>query len=246
MNIVILAAGRSKRFLDHGIDIPKPFVPIGDMCILDYVVKNVYNKNDNIYIVVLGKDKKFIENTHFFISKRKNINVYYRDSVSLGPADTASQLILDSDICRSKPLLVINCDQYIFDFDVNTFKTFCDMYEPIGVIGTYTSTEPHNSYVLVGNDGRSVISVKEKVVISNVATNGLHYWKSADYFLMSKAEMESNNDFVNGELYIAPTYNYLVNRLYNIIIYHFNMHFPLGTIKDVEYFRFHKLWKHIK
>jgi hypothetical protein len=79
--------------------------------------------------------------------------------------------------------------------------------------------------------------VKEKIVISNIATNGLHYWKFGKYFVDSAEEMIRGNDRYNGEFYIAPTYNYLINKGKKILPYFFNLHFPIGIPEDLEKYK---------
>jgi hypothetical protein len=132
-----------------------------------------------------------------------------------------------------KELIIPNCDQIIKDWDQELFLSFARKFD--GVLGCFISSSPKNSYVKL-DDGSFVTEVKEKEVISNIATNGLHYWKKARYFFESYEEMVSNNDRTNGEFYVAPTYNYLIEKKYKIGVYLFNQHFPLGTPEDLKKF----------
>ena len=79
-----------------------------------------------------------------------------------------------------------------------------------------------------------MVEVKEKIVISNLATNGLHYWKHGKYFVKSAEEMIAQNDRYNGEFYVAPTYNYLIKDGKKVLPYFFNLHFPIGVPEDLE------------
>jgi dTDP-glucose pyrophosphorylase len=79
--------------------------------------------------------------------------------------------------------------------------------------------------------------VKEKEVISNVATNGFHWWKKGVFFVESVNQMKRNKDNVNGEYYVAPSYNYMIQRGMKVMPYAFNMHYPIGTPKDYETYK---------
>ena len=75
-------------------------------------------------------------------------------------------------------------------------------------------------------DYKEVIDVKEKIVISNVATNGLHFWSNGINFIKNAYEMIDNSEKYNGEYYIAPTYNYLIKNGGKVLPYFYNLHFP--------------------
>jgi hypothetical protein len=128
-------------------------------------------------------------------------------------------------------LIITNCDQIIKDWNKESFLSYARNYD--GVLGCFISNKPHNSYVMI-NDSNLVVDVKEKKVISNLATNGLHYWKKAKYFFESVDKMISNKDTTNGEYYVAPSYNYLINSGYKIGIFMFNQHFPIGTPEQLK------------
>ena len=82
-----------------------------------------------------------------------------------------------------------------------------------------------------------VIDVKEKIVISNVATNGLHFWSNGINFIENAYEMINNSEKYNGEYYIAPTYNYLIKNGGKVLPYFYNLHFPIGTPEDLEKYK---------
>jgi uncharacterized membrane protein len=105
-----------------------------------------------------------------------------------------------------------------------------------GVIGTFYSNSPKNSYVRLNDEGL-ITQVREKEVISNYATNGLHFWSKGSYFFDSCDEMFSRNDRVNNEFYVGPSYNYMINKGMKVVQYFFNEHFPIGIPQDLEKFK---------
>lgn len=252
MNILILAAGDGKRFSESGIKTPKPFISIGNMQILDAVVRNIYTQDDQIYIISRIEHKKYMENTDLYDTFVPKENILYLGKVTRGPADTIIKFfdtydsLFNREFDFQSEFIVINCDQYIFDFNMDSFKTFRSMYRPDGIVGAFKSNKQHNSYIKFGHDNILVKEIVEKVVISDVATNGLHYWRTAFdcYSLIDK--MIKANDCVNGEFYIAPSYNYFIKENNRVLAYFFNMHFPLGTVEDVNTFNYMRLWKYIR
>jgi len=130
-------------------------------------------------------------------------------------------------------LIITNCDQIIKDWNLSNFSKFSKNYD--AVLGCFLSNSPKNSYVRIGIDNL-VTEVKEKQVISNIATNGLHYWKKAKYFFDSVKEMVDKKDSTNGEYFVAPTYNYLIHKGQKVGIFMFNQHFPVGTPDDLKFY----------
>jgi len=56
----------------------------------------------------------------------------------------------------------------------------------------------------------SIIRVVEKIEISEEATVGIYGWTKTNFFVESYKKMITANDRVQGEFYVAPTYNYLI------------------------------------
>ena len=82
-----------------------------------------------------------------------------------------------------------------------------------------------------------VTEIKEKIVISNIATNGLHFWKNGKDFVYSAKEMINAEERYNNEFYIAPSYNYLIKTNKKILPYFYNLHFPIGTPEDLKIYQ---------
>ena len=82
--------------------------------------------------------------------------------------------------------------------------------------------------------------VREKVEISDEATVGIYAWSKPDDFAQSLSEMINSDDRVNGEFYVAPTYNYLIKNKMRIKPFHIgkvsDSVFGLGTPEDLEIF----------
>lgn len=221
IHIVIPAAGRGLRFKDSQYQKPKPIISWHNKSMLDHVVDNFLDENHKITII---KQEELD-----FTKKNSNVNIININYFTDGPASTASL----ADIIPDEPLVITNCDQIIKDWHPEDFYSFANKYD--AVLGCFFSYRQHNSYVKI-NEDLLVENVKEKEQISNIATNGFHYWSSGRLFLESYEHMVRSKDVVNNEYYVAPTYNYLIKNGYKIGVYMFNRHYAIGTPEQLEEF----------
>lgn len=221
MHIIIPAAGLGSRFRNSEFANEKPLISWNGRPMLQHVIDNLSHKDTTITIV---KQKRFN-----FSIQSPNINIIDIDYLTDGPATTA--FIAKDLVDPEEPLIVTNCDQIIRDWNQDIFLDYAKNYD--GVLGCFISDKAHNSYVLVNSDNL-VVDVKEKVVISNIASNGLHFWKKAKLFFESYRQMKLSHDTTNDEYYVAPSYKYLINNHYKIGIFMFNQHFPVGTPEQLR------------
>ncbi len=220
VQIIIPAAGRGKRFENSIYIEPKPLIKWNNKNMIEHVVDNF--RGESKIVLICRKE----HNIHL-----ESIDKLEIDYTTDGPASTCalSKEYLDLE----SELIITNCDQIIKDWNQDLFLSYARKFD--GVLGCFISTSNKNSFVRV-DDQNIVQEVKEKIVISNLATNGLHYWKKAKYFFESYYDMIKKNDRTNNEFYVAPSYNYLIERKYKIGIYMFNQHFPIGTPEDLKNF----------
>ena len=233
INILIPLGGAGKRFSDAGYKEPKPFIDVNGESMIKSVIKNLQHPSAN-FIFIINEEYVSISDFEDHISEIcVDRSVFSVDKLTEGPASTV--LVAKEAIDNSDPLIVINCDQIIGDFDLDNIIRFVETTGCDGLLGCFLSSSKKNSYVRLDPNGE-VCEVKEKIVISNIATNGLHLWKRGSYFVESAEEMISCNDRYNSEFYVAPTYNYMIKKGKKILPYFYNLHFPIGTPDDLEYY----------
>lgn len=240
LNVVIPAAGLGTRF---NTKIPKPLLDVNGTPMLARVINNFLTDNVKFFVCILKEHQnKFniIDNIEKHLSKNISIQYIIIDALTDGPARTS--YFSKTYIHENDPLVVTNCDQIIFDLDLKNLQSFARKNSADGVVGTFYSNSPKNSYIRLNDDGL-VTQIKEKEVISNYATNGLHFWEKSFYFFNSCDQMFSKNDKSNNEFYVAPSYNYMINNGKKVIQYFFNEHFPIGIPEDLE--KFKKLYENI-
>lgn len=234
INIVIPAAGLGTRF---NTALPKPLLDVNGCPMLARVINNFTHIDSKFFVCILKEhQEKFniIDNVKKHLFRSSFVEYIIIDKLTDGPARTS--YLTKQFIDQNTPMIVTNCDQIIFDLDLDKLQSFAKKNLADGVIGTFYSNSPKNSYVRLNDDGL-ITQVKEKEVISNYATNGLHFWTKASHFFESCDQMFSRNDKVNNEFYVAPSYNYMINDGKKVIQYFFNEHFPIGIPQDLEKFK---------
>ena len=232
MNIVIPMAGLGKRFADAGYDKPKPLIDVlGEPMIAQVIwnITTVMPKMRMIFIINGSSDSEELEKV---ISESVyNPTIIKTPGLTDGSARTV--LLAKELIDNDDELVVTNCDQITEDLDLSILSEFARINEADGVLGSFISTSPKNSYMLLDDNG-CVQLVKEKIVISNLATNGLHYWRKGSDFVDSATKMIEANERYNNEFYVAPSYNYMIKDGKKVLPFFFNMHYPIGTPEDLK------------
>ena len=205
MNILIPMAGLGSRFPREQFKKIKPLIEINSVPMIIRCVKSL-DLNGN-YLFVIRKDEFSSELKSIIKSIQKNTEVIEIDYKTSGPASTA--LLFSDVIDSSEELVIANCDQ-IMQWNSKNFLHNVRQYD--GAIVTYHATTNKNSYARLNKFGE-VIEIKEKEVISTTSLNGIHYWKRGFDFVRSANEMILADDKAkNGEFYIGPSYNYMINK----------------------------------
>jgi NDP-sugar pyrophosphorylase family protein len=231
MNIVIPMAGIGSRFADAGYSIPKPLIDINGEPMIVKAIKSLNLPGK--YHFVVRKDaytSKLKSVVHSILPNAEFVEIDY---VTAGPA--SSVLLFKDKIDNNEELVVANCDQVMW---WNSDLFLHNARYNSGTIVTYFSETPKNSYAKLDRSGY-VVEVKEKKVISNISLNGIHYWKQGRDFVSSAEEMIRLKDTApNGEYYVGPTYNYLINRGVSVGVYHIpnEQHHAVGTPEDLAKF----------
>jgi hypothetical protein len=218
-------AGMSSRFFDYGFKKIKYELPIKNKRMIDCAIESLGVPNDSTFLFVTRYDIEL---------PGKIIKI---DKVTEGPA--CSAFLAYDHLDENKPLIVTNCDQ-ILEYNYDQFISECSKYD--GCVMTYTPAYELN----IGDvDKNSFISfnptrVTEKIVISNNALTGVHYFKTAKLFKEGYEYMVNNNIRApNGEFYISLVYRSLVELGYDIGMYKLggDEHFyPVG--EPLDYFKY--------
>lgn len=233
MNIVIPMAGLGTRFSNEGFNLPKPLIETNGKTLIEHSISTLGVEGKYIFIT-----RKY-DNPEHNILLTKRLKEIQPNSIEIqlneptkGATETA--LAAKQYINNNEPLIITNCDQ-ITDWDASKFNEFISNPNIEGVVVTYPSSNPKNSFAVV-EDNR-VIKLVEKQVVSDIALIGVHYWREG-YMFVETAEMLLKDFEEEGrpECYISETYNYLIYTGANIKNYHItaNEYIPLGTPYDLK------------
>jgi NDP-sugar pyrophosphorylase family protein len=237
LNIVVPMAGAGSRFVAAGFKDPKPFIDVMGKPMIQWVVENLSTDLEHRFIFVCQSKHQY---EYQFEARLKNIlpnfEIIAIDGLTQGAAETvlfASDLINNND-----PLLIANSDQFI-EYDIEGFLSSIGDRNVDGSILTMTSNSPKWSYIKFDDLSR-VVEVREKEVISSEATVGIYAFSRGKDFVSAASLMIQKNLRVNGEFYVAPVYNELIQQGKVITFQNIGTDSKqmngLGTPEDLEQF----------
>ncbi|MBL7713296.1 MAG: 2-C-methyl-D-erythritol 4-phosphate cytidylyltransferase [Chitinophagaceae bacterium] len=211
MNFVLPMAGRGQRFIDAGFEVPKMLIVAKGKTLLEWSVDSLpLNLCTRMICIVLKEhEEKFSLSekiTQIYGGRSFELVFHFLDAVTKGQAET---------VWLARHLFDPNTDLLIYNIDTQFYSgTLAGKLvakEKDGVLGGFESRENKFSFALTGEDGY-VIETTEKIPISNNALTGLYHFNTVDDFLET-AQYHFDHDIrVKNEFYIAPMYNYLIQK----------------------------------
>ncbi|MBQ7543341.1 MAG: glycosyltransferase family 2 protein [Synergistaceae bacterium] len=232
LNIVIPMAGRGSRFANAGYTTPKPLISVHGHMMIEWVVRNITPSYPHRFIFICQHEH--IETFALDDALRKmapECEIVEIDHITEGAACTV--LLAEKYIDTGDALMIANSDQFV-DTDINAYLEA--MGDSDGLIMTMPATHPKWSYIKYDAGGR-VTLVREKEVISDEATVGIYNYRHGRDFVKYAHQMVDRNIRVNGEFYVAPVYNEMIEAGMNIGFYDIGSRmYGLGTPEDLEEF----------
>lgn len=141
-------------------------------------------------------------------------------------------------INNDSALIIANSDQYVDVVIDDYLATLEERYLDASII-TMKANDPKWSFVELAKDG-NVSKVVEKEPISDEATVGIYSFRRGSDFVRAADAMIKKDLRVNGEFYVAPTYNQLIAEGLRIGIHNVGSvgdgMYGLGTPADLEEF----------
>lgn len=216
IQIVVPMAGLGTRFSEAGYEIAKPLLPIHGQPMFLVVIANLMT--DAVGRVVIVAQKSFglgqsVE--HMRARMRQPVELVEIDFLTGGPADTVD--LARDYLTPELPVVTANSDQYV---DHSMEPLYAQLADPsiAGSILTMKDNDPKWSYAATDSHG-DVVLVREKEVISDDATVGIYGFRSAQLMWEGLDAMRAARDTVNGEYYVAPSYNYLIRAGHRIVTF---------------------------
>lgn len=237
VQLVIPMAGLGTRFQQAGYPLPKPLLPVGDMAMFELVIANLMDPSISTVTLIAQREWNLAERVESVSRElQTTVNLIEIDYLTDGPASTVELAAPWLD--PSRPVVTANSDQYV-DADLTAFYRAVQDPSLAGVILAMGDSSPKWSYVRTDSQSFA-LEIKEKEVISPLATVGIYGWRSAAEMLDTFAEMRMRDDRVRGELYVGPAYNYVIRRGERVLVEDLGpvstvMH-GLGVPEDYEAF----------
>lgn len=231
MNIVIPMAGSGTRFSEKGYDVPKPFIPINNKCMIEHVVDSLSTLNSHKLIFICRTEHLNNDRVKLLNSLGPNVNIITIDHQTDGAINTT--LLAQDWINTDEDLLIVNSDQIVVVDIEKVIQQWQYNYE--GGIFLFKSSKPKWSYAKCDNTMR-VTEVAEKRVISEFATCGIYWFKRGSSYVKYANDMIEENDRTNGEFYICPIYNRFMRDNLHVQGSIVDEMYGVGTPEDLEKF----------
>ena len=220
-------AGLGSRFSSQGYDDPKPLIQFLGKPMIQHVVEHVGMMSlEHIFLCQKEHITKY--NLHdLFSSFLDNYKIVEVDGLTEGAACTV--LLADAAVSPDDSVMLVNSDQLVH-WDRDTVEAL-ENSNFGGCIFCFPGEGTKWSYAKIDLQGL-VTEVAEKRQISEHATSGMYYWKKWEYFVSAANAMIAANDRTNNEFYVAPVYNYALDK--KITIEYVNHVDQVGTPEELN------------
>jgi len=167
--VVILCGGQGMRLRELTETVPKPLVPVGEMTLVEHVMKIYAHQGFKRFVLLLGYKGPQIR--EYFLSddfKRKNPE-YRIDFVDTGEkTQTGGRIKMVEDSIESETFFVNYCDG-LSDVDL---KSLLEFHRKMGKIATLTGVHPMSRFGIIEVEGGIAKSFKEKPKMSGIVNGG--------------------------------------------------------------------------
>lgn len=237
ITIVVTMGGLGERFRRAGYEVPKYMIPAKGKTLFEWSLESLegFKNEAGKYIFIAKEDAE--EDVRDFIRGRcgkmglDRYEVIVIDYLTAGQAATA--MLAAEYWEKDSPLLIYNIDTYVEAGQMKAGALCGD-----GFLPCFAGEGDHWSFVRTDAQGRAV-EVREKQRISDHCSLGAYYFKTCGlYEQLYREYYGSPQNRVNGEEYVAPLYNYLLEKGGEVRICEISpqrVH-VLGTSEELEVF----------
>lgn len=235
LDVVITMAGLGSRFRKAGYKVPKYMIEAHGKTLFEWSMISLsdYQKQAEQYIFIVRKED---DASQFIKSECEKLGILNSKIIEIdyltdGQATTA---MLAKEVWnKENGLLIYNIDTY-----VEKGQMKYDDLRGEGFIPCFYGEGDHWSFVKLDESGKAV-EVREKERISEFCTLGAYYFSScALYEELYNEYYSSSEKLEKGEKYVAPLYNYLIEKgkaVYISVVDAKTIH-VLGTPEELEVF----------
>ena len=210
LEIVITMGGLGSRFQKAGYTVPKYMIEAKGKTLFEWSLLSLADFQKDAAFTFLARAEEGLDVEGFIRKECEKLGIeafeiILLDHLTDGQATTA--LLANRVWNPENALLVYNIDTYVEPFAMRAEDLRGD-----GFIPCFRADGDHWSFVRLDEAGR-VAEIREKQRISDHCTLGAYYFKScALYERLYRAFYQDEKNLVNGEKYIAPLYNFLLEQ----------------------------------
>lgn len=230
-------AGKGIRFQGTDHEEPKPLIEVIEgKPMIQLVVECLTPEIEHQFIFICRRehDEQYQLDQLFAKITAKYQKVLV-DEVTDGPA--CSVLLAREWINNDQPMMTACADDYV-NTDINQFLSTSSKNQADGTIMTYRNRTSAGSSARVDQNGL-IKQVAEKKIISDITTVGIYYFSKGRYFVEATEQMIAKDARANGEFYVSPVYNEMIEKGYTIKPYQIkpeDMH-TMGTPEGLKIFQ---------
>jgi hypothetical protein len=211
--IVIPMGGASSRFFAAGWNRPKYELPVGSRPLFDLCVGSfaAYIATERFLFVVRAEygAERFVDEACARLAIQR-AEVVALNAPTRGQAETVKLGLERAGVAGDEPVTVFNVDTVRPAFAHPPQLTAWD-----GYLEVFEGAGDHWSFVEPAGDGSTrVRRTAEKLRISSLCSTGLYYFARARDFTQAFERAAADPGFMARwrELYVAPLYNFLIER----------------------------------
>jgi len=234
----ILAAGASKRFVGSGYSIPKPFLPLGDSCLLQKAIESL-GKPESSIGVLLQEDCE-IPADQVVQFRKGQVDIRRVSGLTRGQAESA---LVSLSSAEKGSCIVGTCDSLVFPTSDTNLKA---QKRTIGVWvnepSEFAISHPNQFGWVTLNSANQVTKSWVKVVPS---TDDKLYVVSGTFFFGDDQEavtlIESflqTSTLVNGEYYLDSVLAFAQEEGWKVLGFKPELFVSLGTPDEYETYRY--------
>ncbi len=232
-NVLVPMAGLGQRFVDAGYKIPKQLIKIDQEHLIEKSMRCIDTTDCNL-IFVVRDDHIYKFNMDKILRNKFGNDIKVVVTNGLTEGSVCSCLLAREYINNNDPLVIHTLDvEFEPTFNPTQFKSD----ELDGLILTAKSNSPNYSYVAT-NDENTVLKTAEKKVISDHACVGIYAFAKGYDFCKYADKMIENDIRTNGEFYITPLYNLLIEDGLQIKSQSVEKLHVFGTPSEFDFYRY--------
>jgi dTDP-glucose pyrophosphorylase len=231
MKVIVPMAGRGSRFKNVGEMTPKPLIPVLGKPMLYWALKSIdgIEYSQLVFIALKEHEVNFGLKTLLHELYGNNVTLILIDEVTEGQLCTV--LAAEEHLNSSEDILITSSDTFVKSKIGEHISRKAD--DCAGLISVANLPGDRWSFAKVDETGR-VTEVAEKRRISNYASTGLYYFANGYDFLTEAKRIIENKEKTQGEYYVIPVYQKLIERGLKIEISLSDEVYDMGTPESLR------------